>query len=94
MNQFNELHLFDEVNHMVQAGIDMPPVISNGADPYLCPLPEVLIPHLRDGHIESVFYPVDHLFENLTLAFQGMILWNSKVKQAYSNDHLPLLLLE
>ena len=91
MNQLSEAHLFDEVDHLVQTGVDMPPVIAHRADSDLGPLPEILIPDLRDGHIESMSDPVDHFSEDMTLSLERMILRNPKVKLANSNDHpLPL----
>jgi hypothetical protein len=87
MNQLSETHLFDEVDHLVQTGIDMPPVIAHRADSDLGPLPEILIPDLRDGDIESMPDPIDHLSKDMTLSFERMILRNPKIKLANSNNH-------
>ena len=42
-DHFRKIHLFNEVNDLVEARIDEPPVIPDGADTDLGPLPEVII---------------------------------------------------
>jgi hypothetical protein len=46
MDHFDEMHLLDEVNHLIQTGIDMSPVIAHGTDSNLCPLPQIIITNL------------------------------------------------
>jgi hypothetical protein len=87
MNHLPELHLFDEVDHLVQAGIDMSPVIAHGTDAELGHLPEVLVSDLRNGHIEPMPHPVDYLPEDMAFPLERMIFRDTKVNPADSNNH-------
>jgi hypothetical protein len=89
LNHIRKVHLLDKVNNLIEARVDEPAIIPYGADPDLGPLPEVVIPHLRDGNIEPVPDAVDQFSENMTLFLQRMIFRNPKVELTNAYHHLP-----
>jgi hypothetical protein len=88
MHHLDKVHLLDKVNYFIQTRIDVPPIISNRAETNLGPLPKIIIPDFRDGHIKTVPYPIDQFSEHVSLFFQRMIFWNPKVELANSDHHL------
>src|SRR3990172_5471164 len=67
----------------------MPAIVAHRANSDLCPLPEVIISHFGDGHIELMPHSIDHLSDHMTLSFQGMIFRNSKIQVTNPHDHIP-----
>src|SRR3990172_7327714 len=66
----------------------MSAIVAHCADSDLGPLPEVIISHFGDGHIELMSHPIDHLPDHMTLPFQGMIFRNSKIQLTNPHDHI------
>jgi hypothetical protein len=87
VDHLNKLHLIDEIDDLVQTGIDVSAIIAHRTDTNLCPLPKVIISYLGDGHIKPVFHPIDQFSDHLALSFQRMILCNPKVKLANPDHH-------
>jgi hypothetical protein len=54
----------------------MSAIVTHGANSDLGPLPEIVISHFGDGHIELMPYSIDYLPDHMTLSFQGMIFRN------------------
>jgi hypothetical protein len=69
MHHLDKVHLFDEVNHLIQARIDMSPVIPDRTESDLRPLPKIIIADLRDSHIKPMFYPIDQFPEHMSFFF-------------------------
>src|SRR3990172_5746365 len=67
----------------------MPTIVAHRADPDLGSLPEVIISHFGDGHIELMSYPIDHLPDHMALSLQRMIFRNSKIQLTNPHDHIP-----
>src|SRR5512139_1139572 len=51
MDHLDDVHLLDKIDNLVEARIDVSPVISHRTDPDLGSLPEIVVPHFGDGHI-------------------------------------------
>ena len=66
LNHIRKVHLFDEVNDLVEARVDKPSIVTHRADTDLRPLPEIIVTDLRDGHVEPVSDPIDHLPKDVT----------------------------
>ncbi len=82
------IFLFNKIDHLIQTRVDMPAIVSHRTDSDLCPLPEVVIPDFRDGHIKPVSHPVDQLPDYVPLPFQRVILRNSHVQLTDPYNHL------
>jgi hypothetical protein len=89
VHHFHKVHLFDEIDHFVQTGIDVSAIIAHHTDTDLCPLPQVIISNLRDGNIETASYPIDQFSDHMALSLQGVIFWYPKVELTNPDDHFP-----
>src|SRR4030042_4131023 len=76
VDHLNQIHLLNEIDDLVQTGIDALATIAYRTDTNLGPLPKIIIAALGDRHIEPGFYPIDQLPDHMALSLQGMILWN------------------
>jgi len=87
-HHLHEIHLLNEVDHPIQAGIDVTSVIADRANSNLCALPKVVVPHLRNGDIKPVLDALDHLLKDVALSLQRMVFWDPKIQLANADHHL------
>jgi hypothetical protein len=84
------MSILDEIDHLIQSGIDPLPVIPDRTNPQNRPLPQILGIHLGDGDVEPFPRSLHEALEHLSLALQGKIFVEEKLQVTNPNDHFPL----
>jgi hypothetical protein len=63
------------------------PTVADAADANGGQLPEVVVVNFGDRDVKLVGDPCRYRFQNLSLAFQGLVFWNTEANLAYTNIH-------
>jgi hypothetical protein len=81
------VEFIDEVLNGVEHGVNVPFIIAYHGKTDLCPLPQVVVSHFRNGDIKLVFGPINKLPDNLSFSLERIIAVNSKIQLADSDNH-------
>src|SRR6218665_1390951 len=86
------VHLFHEVDDLLHLLVDVAAVIAHHREGEGGLLPEILIIHLRHGHVEAGLHPLSDPAENLTFGLEGTALRNleGQTRDTDKHDTKPL----